>query len=271
MTGYESPGAIERYAFYEAANYPFAVFGGVRAMEQWNCNYPNFTDSYNDVIGRESPLLIELQFDFDGTNQFTISADIELEDNVSPDENKLMFLITNWIDYNDDHPWIFPVVAASDTINFPYDLQGQTANYQHTFTIDILPEWEITDFRAVAFIQSFATQEIIQAAQVQYQATSANAPLLTDFSNLGKNYPNPFNPETTIPYFLDKNERITAKIEIYNIKGKKIKTYHDLKTGNNAIIWNGTDTNGNVMSSGVYFYKLITNNNIQTNKMILIK
>ena len=85
------------------------------------------------------------------------------------------------------------------------------------------------------------------------------------------NYPNPFNPETTISYSLDKNAQVT--ISVYNVLGQKVKTLvnDNRVSGTHSVVWNGTDSNNNKVSSGIYFYKLTSGTVSDTNKMILMK
>ena len=85
------------------------------------------------------------------------------------------------------------------------------------------------------------------------------------------NYPNPFNPTTTINYSLKENSRVSLKI--YNIKGQKVKTLVNevLPAGEHSIIWNGKNYNQQSVSSGIYFYKLKTVNFEKTKKMVLLK
>ncbi len=75
-------------------------------------------------------------------------------------------------------------------------------------------------------------------------------------SYISENYPNPFNQSTTIKYALMENSKIS--IEIYNIRGQKIKTLIDskMKYGPHSILWNGKDEKGKAVPSGVYFYKM---------------
>jgi len=90
------------------------------------------------------------------------------------------------------------------------------------------------------------------------------------------NYPNPFNPETWIPYQLSEPSDIT--LSIHSIDGNVIRTlslgykqqglYHDR---NKAIYWDGKNDVGETVSSGVYFYTLITKNFTQTKKMLILK
>ncbi len=85
------------------------------------------------------------------------------------------------------------------------------------------------------------------------------------------NYPNPFNPETTIKFDLPESSKITLKV--YNTKGQLVKTLIDnFKTaGISTVIWNGTDNAGIQVSSGIYFYKLEASGYTEVKKMILMK
>jgi len=90
------------------------------------------------------------------------------------------------------------------------------------------------------------------------------------------NYPNPFNPETTIQFSNEQNQQNEQlQIEIYNVKGQKIKTIPLILSGvegQSSIIWDGRDENNQPVSSGIYFYQLrIDGNSKAINKMILMK
>jgi len=97
---------------------------------------------------------------------------------------------------------------------------------------------------------------------------NVNIPYVTA---LHKNYPNPFNPETTIHYSL--SEAGPVKIEVYNIKGQLVRNLvNERKTaGNYTVIWNGKDEQGKNVSSGIYFYRMQTKNYSSTKKMMLMK
>ncbi|NQV17726.1 MAG: T9SS type A sorting domain-containing protein [Armatimonadetes bacterium] len=87
-----------------------------------------------------------------------------------------------------------------------------------------------------------------------------------------RNHPNPFNPSTTISYSLAENIQ-NPQIEIYNIKGQKVKSYKlEEKTGVSSIVWSGKDENDKSVSSGVYFYRLVNEGKtVHTRKMLLMK
>jgi len=84
------------------------------------------------------------------------------------------------------------------------------------------------------------------------------------------NYPNPFNPTTTINFSLQSNTEV--ELTVYNIKGQKIKTLikNEFIKGTHSIIWNGDDESGKNVSSGVYFYKLNVNGKTEAMKKCLL-
>lgn len=88
---------------------------------------------------------------------------------------------------------------------------------------------------------------------------------------LKQNFPNPFNPFTTIRFNLFKSDKI--KLQIVNPDGELIKTLieKELPPGQHEVVWDGTDNNNHKVSSGVYFYRLISNETELTKKLVLIK
>ena len=90
-------------------------------------------------------------------------------------------------------------------------------------------------------------------------------------TSMEANYPNPFNPETTIKYIIAKGGNV--KLSIYNVKGQLVRTLVSEKQepGYRSVIWNGKNNHGNQVSSGVYFYHLKTADKVITKKMLLMK
>lgn len=85
------------------------------------------------------------------------------------------------------------------------------------------------------------------------------------------NYPNPFNPLTTISFDLDIETEVS--VSVYNMKGQKVKQLvnDQFSTGKHSVEWNGTDSNNKSVSSGIYFYKISTNEDEDMKKMLLLK
>ncbi len=95
--------------------------------------------------------------------------------------------------------------------------------------------------------------------------------VLPAITSLRGNFPNPFNPETTINFSV--KEAVPVTIEIYNVKGQLVKTLvNEAKApGNHTVVWNGVDNNGRAVSSGIFFYKMNAGKYSSTRKMILMK
>ncbi len=88
---------------------------------------------------------------------------------------------------------------------------------------------------------------------------------------LDQNYPNPFNPSTTIKFTVPVAGKVT--LTVYNVVGQKIATLinGNVTAGSHTRVWNGKDSAGNQVASGVYFYKLTAEKFSATEKMILMK
>ena len=93
---------------------------------------------------------------------------------------------------------------------------------------------------------------------------------ISNVLKLSQNHPNPFNPETTIQYSILQESKV--ELNIYNIKGQKVKTLVNevLPAGEHSAIWNGIDSNGNRVSSGIYFYRLKVNGKTDAVKKCLL-
>ena len=101
-----------------------------------------------------------------------------------------------------------------------------------------------------------------------YENANSNEYTIIDNQMPPYNYPNPFNPFTTIYFNLSENEK-ALKVNIFNLKGECIKSFNIKNT--DKIPWDGKNKNGTNVSSGVYFYKIFTSNKTKTGKMLLLK
>jgi flagellar hook assembly protein FlgD len=101
------------------------------------------------------------------------------------------------------------------------------------------------------------------------KSTITTKVLPTKFA-LMNNYPNPFNLSTNISFALPKESDISLKL--YNIAGQLVKSFEgSYQTGNHTIVWDGTNTRGEEVASGIYFYRLVAGQYHCTKKMVLMK
>ncbi len=105
-----------------------------------------------------------------------------------------------------------------------------------------------------------------------FQPFSPGAGLPKVFA-LGQNSPNPFNPGTAISYQMPQGRRVEVLLEVYNIRGMKVRTLVDAVRGPGkyTVFWDGRDEDGRRVSSGVYFYRMQAGDFVQTRKMIILK
>jgi len=95
-------------------------------------------------------------------------------------------------------------------------------------------------------------------------------PALPNRSDLGIAYPNPFQSGSLTRIEVDIKEGESGTLEIYNVAGQKIKS-HSLPAGSHNVEWNGLDTNGRPVASGIYYYKLSTGSYTQSRKLVIVK
>ncbi|MFH1686377.1 MAG: C1 family peptidase [bacterium] len=95
-------------------------------------------------------------------------------------------------------------------------------------------------------------------------------PLPDDFE-LGYNYPNPFNPATTISYSLE--EKAAVQVIVYNVLGQKVRTLVDSEqtVGEHEIVWDGRADNDAEAGTGIYFYRIQVGEQSQVKKMLLLR
>ncbi len=96
-------------------------------------------------------------------------------------------------------------------------------------------------------------------------------PIYPKAFDLKQNYPNPFNPSTTIEFDLPRHSHV--KLVVYNLLGEQVATLldRDLPAGLHRVTWDGVDSSGRTVTSGMYFYRVTTEAGSQTRKMVLMK
>ena len=120
----------------------------------------------------------------------------------------------------------------------------------------------------------FAPVRVIEFGDSELgEVVAINPTVITpDAFELKAAYPNPFNPVTSIQYYLPMNKKIS--LAVYNLRGELVNTLVDnkfMQAGTHNVMWNGTDMNGAPVSSGVYVYTLKYGNFSKSHKVTLLK
>ncbi len=110
---------------------------------------------------------------------------------------------------------------------------------------------------------------VVYVNRYEYLSTESEG-IPTEFA-LHENYPNPFNPTTTLRFDLPEVSSIT--LTIYNMLGQKVRTFNmnDTPAGFHSIKWNAINDYGDPVGAGVYLYQLRANQYLETRKMVLLK
>jgi len=138
-------------------------------------------------------------------------------------------------------------------------LSGFSYHYIRDIDTDGIPDRYTHMYRILNYLNNFPDEPI-------------GTPTSALRNSLAQNYPNPFNPTTTIKYTIKEKAHVSLKV--YNVAGQLVRTLVDEVQAPDAVApinWNGMNNAGQQVSSGVYFYKLVTKNFTQTKKMVLLK
>jgi hypothetical protein len=180
--------------------------------------------------------------------------------------------------YNSEGAWDILLTKIDKNGNWVWGRKiGGTGNeYASAITTDGADNIVVTgSFQGVLRIgdkrlESSGSVDVFVAKLTTY--VSADEFLLPSMTKISAtNYPNPFNPQTTIQFNIPVATEVA--LTIYNAKGELINTinYNHLEAGSYNYMWNGNDFAGKSVSSGVYFYKIHAAGQTITNRMILLK
>ncbi len=114
------------------------------------------------------------------------------------------------------------------------------------------------------------TVEVQPSTAVEHGSSQQNIPVNL---SLDQNYPNPFNQNTIIRYKISGNRPSHIVLAIYNIQGQKLTELVNgtQNPGEHTIRWNGKDHRGNIVSSGIYFYRLKSDEFQQIKRMTFLQ
>ncbi len=170
-----------------------------------------------------------------------------------------------------NHSYIFRDMMPSTsgdllTISAP----GEEQYFEYSYAITGgEPEKLIT----TVWVQNYSTKEVLDAGGglIYTPDVGVLAGDLPIRIILGQNAPNPFNPQTAIPYSLDRAGEVN--LSVFSPAGRLIRQLVKGHTpeGTQTVTWDGRDQSGTVVGSGVYYYRLDSEKSSQTKKMILIR
>jgi hypothetical protein len=161
-------------------------------------------------------------------------------------------------------------IVSWQAVSYPFviswDLEELAENGEYLMTDAINGEFVNLDMREIEELVISETQSYITSLQISVtMPVDNNENELPQVTSLGSNYPNPFNPETTIPYQIAQPGKVN--IEIYNVKGQRVITLVNeyQEAGYYQAVWQSN------VSAGIYFYRMICGDACETRKMVVLK
>ncbi len=169
--------------------------------------------------------------------------------------------------------------TATEVNNYGFDVERSSTN-SGLQKIGFVPgsgnsnspkEYSYTDHPTGGTSFSYRLKQIDVDGKFKYYDAVTVSLTVSKDAQLFQNSPNPFNPTTTIKFYIPNTSDITIKI--YDILGREVKTLINQQTtsGYHIVYWNGEDSGGKAVSSGVYLYRLTAGNYSETRKMNLLK
>jgi len=185
-------------------------------------------------------------------------------------ENYLIYTSSSDFIYDQNLNWTYHYIGIDKLTNQLILLRRWTTPIGtigfEEFIYDIV-EWNHNTFTAEYQSKNGETHHEIIVAMSSLKLDE----ILPDKISLNQNFPNPFNPSTTISVKLDKGT--SGTLVIYNINGQVVKTLYNgfISPGLTTFQWDGNDQAGLSMSGGTYFYRLFIDGYTQSQKMVLLK
>jgi hypothetical protein len=223
---------------------------------------------------------------FSATNSLTESPDGEYGNNLDIVAGLVSIDLTNysdaevsfWTKYDIENNYDYMYFEAStDGINwdeYAVFTGLQSTWTQFTYSLNQYLEEPSVQLRFRFYSDTYVEEDgmYIDDFEINVENSVIAEDPIVKFESIS-NYPNPFNPSTTILFNLNTEYAENTELVIYNLKGQKVKQLikDQLSAGQHTAVWNGLDDEGKSVTSGVYFYKLKAGNFEQTKKMILMK
>jgi len=181
----------------------------------------------------------------------------------SPPENLVATVSGNDVSLQWDVPEYQPQALSAYNV-YRNGVLLETITETNYDDLDLIGESYEYYITAVYTYGNSAASNLVEIAELDAEDLLAQSAELS-------NYPNPFNPQTTI--FFTLNQEMPASLTIFNLKGQVVRKYqlNEANLGKNEIVWDGTDAEQNPVASGLYLYRLEAGEQIISKRMMLLK
>ncbi len=273
-----------RNSYYGITGYPTGIFDGLlRYVGGSNSTsiMPAYLPLFNQRVNLKTPIELNIYGTNNGNNysidvriqKLANLADPNLVLHLALTESEIQYSWQGQTHMNFVNRLMAPNHLGTEInlMNAPIGEESVLLNFTKGAT------WVDAHCELVAFVQNLDTKEVIQAQKISLLDLEAPPVSNDDYvtnpvqTRLGAIYPNPFNPQTTIGYSL--NARAQVRMDVYNVKGQLVNTLlnAEMPAGNHSLVWQGTDSRGNNVSSGIYYVRMNSENYSTSRKVMLLK
>jgi len=160
-------------------------------------------------------------------------------------------------------------ILATDALSGIYQYRITALSGVHTSVDGMFPSSILSEGSETVTIA--VEDHVGNSVSISQVVSAGTIPKLLFNDKKIMNYPNPFNPNTTIEVRVESSQYVS--VMIYNVKGALVKKLYEGYTTEGVLTrnWNGTDDNGRVLSSGVYYVKAAVGNKTSVHKIVLLK
>ncbi len=265
--------STERIAYNNIVAVPTCNVDGL-IYDIWPFSATSFDNAYNTRLAVTPPVSITVVDQRIAGDSIKSQITLTVHSNLPAGTHKLrVFAVEKLIVYatppGSNGETIFHTVfrrAYPNTTGIDCPTSAGTYNYTYKYKRE--SAWQDTSIATVAFVQNDVNKEVLNSGKGTYIATGINntSNELPGRYSLEQNYPNPFNPTTNIRFAIPKSGFTTLKV--YDAMGREVATLYNskLEAGKYESEFNAMN-----LSSGVYFYKLVSGDFTEVKKLTLIK
>ncbi len=179
-------------------------------------------------------------------------------------------------------------IAYNSAVSMPYVFSGTGGNAIVDFEVDVtefIRTWIENDLTNNGFVilansnqkfSKFYSKEHVNSdyhptLTLNYEASASQEDEMTPYEVTAMNFPNPFNPQTTISYSIPQDSLV--RVDIFDVRGRLVYEMCEgyQSQGQHQVTWDGKNRSGKTAASGVYYYRITTNRGTITRPMVMLK
>jgi len=272
------PGATVTYTKRVTGSTPITVYSSDDPENLGKFTVEDLSIGAYDVTITGTDATTGINYEYTSPDATPVAVEVDILDFPNMPVTAIIYTVTGTVEFGIEHDPVAGALVTLTNANGTFEIAtGNNGSFtlnpysgSYTLTVTGTHYSETIEYTPTTFVVPYTDTDpwVIWVNQSSSDDDHVSVPTVT---KLKSNYPNPFNPSTKIAF--DIAHAGNVSIDVYNIKGQRVKTlvngYYEI--GNHSIIWNGDDSTGRSVGSGIYFYRMTTNGYNSVQKMLLMK